>query len=164
MPNTSWTAGQRITASALNDMFPSSVQAVTAGFSLTNHISTYFAVSWTSAAPIYPSSMWTVGQPTRLVAPSAGTYVVHGGITWIGTLSTADARGEIRLNGSGTAVSTARVQTQRGSNGGQASTMSGVVIFTAAGQYAELYLNQNSGSNFSVSATFGMTRVSYATT
>lgn len=164
MPNTTWLAGQRITADALNDMLPSSVQATTASFSVPNHPSTYTAVSWSAAAPIYPASMWVIGAPTRLVAPTAGTYIVHGGATWPGTLSTADARGEIRLTGSGTGATTARVQTQRGSTGGIASVCSGVVIFTAAGQYAELVLNQNSGVAVVITATFGLTRVSYATT
>lgn len=164
MANTSWTAGQKITASALNDMWPSTVQATTASFAVPSHASNYTAVSWSAAAPIYPSSMWVIGAPTRLVAPTEGTYLVHGGVTWPGTLSTTDARGEIRFNGSGTAVTTARVQTQRGSTGAQASTISGVVIFTAAAQYAELVFNQNSGVSVSIAGTFGMTRISYATT
>lgn len=164
MTNTLWTAGQTIRASYLNDMWPSSVQATTASFAVPNHASNYTAVSWSAAAPIYPATMWVIGAPTRLVAPTAGTYVVHGGATWPGTLSTADARGEIRLNGSGTAATTAKVQTQRGSTGAQQSTISGVLIFTAAAQYAELVFNQNSGVSVSIAATFGMTRVSYATT
>jgi hypothetical protein len=161
--NTTWLAGQTITAAALNDMFPSSVQVVTASFAVPSHASNYTAVTWTSAAPAYPASMWVAGTPTRLIAPTAGTFLVHGGATWPGGLSTADARGEIRLTGSGTASTTARVQTQRGSNGGIASVLSGVVIFTAAGQYAELFFNQNSGGSLNITATFGMTRVSYAT-
>ncbi|MCY0930779.1 hypothetical protein OTB20_32240 [Streptomyces sp. H27-H1] len=164
MANTTWYAGQRLTADALNDMWPSSVQATTASFSVPTAPSAYTAVPFTAAAPIYPSTMWLIGAPTRLVAPTEGTYVVHGGITWPGTLSTADARGEIRFNGSGTAVTTARVQTQRGSTGGMGATMSGTVIFTAAAQYIELYVNQNSGVSVVITAAFGMTRISYATT
>lgn len=164
MTNTVWAAGQRITAAALNDMWPSSAQVVASGFSVPSHASNYTAVTWASAAMAYPSSMWASGNPTRLIAPTAGTYIVHGGITWPGTLSTADARGELRLNGSGTAATTARVQTQRGSTGNFGATLSGTLIFTAAGQYVELYFNQASGVAVSIAATLGMTRASYATT
>lgn len=163
MTTTSWTSGQRLTASALNDLFATTVQAVATSFAVPSHASTYYTVSFASAAPITPSTMWLVGAPTRLVAPTPGTYAVHGGVTWPGTLSTADGRGELRFNGSGSAVATARVQTQRGSTGGQGATISGVVIFTAADQYVELVLNQNSGVSVSVAATLGLSRVSYAT-
>lgn len=163
MPNTVWFAGQRITADALNDLFPSSVQVVAPSFSQPSHASNYTVFTWASVSSATSASMWSAGTPTRLIAPTAGTYIVHGGITWPGGLSTQDARGEFRLNGSGVASTTARMATQRGSVGACQSVCSGVVVFTAAEQYVELFLNQNSGGSLSLSATLGMTRVSYAT-
>lgn len=163
MTNTTWLAGQKITASALNDLFPSSVQVINLGYSQPSHASNYTALSWASVSSATSASMWSASTPTRLIAPTAGTYLVHGGITWPGGLAAQDARGEFRLNGSGTASTTARMATQRGSVGACQSVCSGVVVFTAAAQYVELYLNQNSGGALSLSATLGMTRMSYAT-
>ncbi len=157
-----FTAGQRITAGALNDLIPPSVQAVNSSFSLASAASAYTAAAYTGEASINVASMWTIGQPTRLVGPTAGTYQVHGFVVWPGALGTADGRGEFRVNGSATAAPTARLGVERGSTGNAASVASGTVVFTAAGQYVELYLNQNSGATTSLIVSMGITRVSSA--
>ncbi|MEU9861337.1 hypothetical protein AB0D99_10695 [Streptomyces sp. NPDC047971] len=168
-----WVVGEVVTAAMMNaeirDQMTGLVgilcctQVVATAFSLPSHASNYTAISWASIASSNDTSMWNSGQATRLVAPRAGTYIIHGGITWPGTLSTNDARTEIRANGSGTVLSTAKSGTQRGSTGNMQSTFSGVAIFTAASQYIEVFCNQNSGSSLSLPATFGMTCVSQAT-
>ncbi|MFI9005108.1 hypothetical protein [Streptomyces sp. NPDC053541] len=163
MPQTSWAAGQRITAGGLNDLIPPSIQLVQPSTSIPVGANTYTPVPFASVAQTNTPSMWSAGQPTRLVAPYAGTFLLHGFIGWPGTLGTADARGEFRTNGSATPIATAKCGTQRGSTGNMASTLSGVVIFTAAAQYVELYLNHAAAGAVAISATLGMTRVSFAT-
>lgn len=168
-----WVVGEVVTAAYMNaeirDQFTGMVgilcatQLLAPSFSLPSHASNYTAVTWASIASSNDTSMWSSGQATRLVAPRAGTYILHGGITWPGTLGSADGRAELRVNGGGTAITTAKCGTQRGSAGNMQSTISGVAVFTAAGQYIEIHANQNSGSAVSLAATFGMTCISQAT-
>lgn len=163
MPNTIWLAGQRITADALNDMFLSGVQVLNSSFSLASSSSVYTAVSFSSILSATDTSMWSISNPTRLVAPHAGTFNVHGYVVWPGTLSSADGRAELRISGSGTAATGGRLNMTRGSAGNGAAVLSGQVIFTAAAQYVELVANQNSGSSNSLTVAFGMTRAHYST-
>ncbi|MEU9415151.1 hypothetical protein [Streptomyces sp. NPDC048272] len=134
--------------------------------SLASSAGTYFALSFTSGglAMSNRTGMYSSGQPTRLVMPLAGTYVLDGYIIWPGTLSTAEGRGELRLNGSGTAATTARVNITKGSVGNAPAAISGRVIATAPGQYLELFGNQASGSSVSLTVALGITRVSASTT
>lgn len=162
MPQTSWPAGGRITASGLNDMIPPSLQLSRGSAAIATSPTTYTAVSFDTVASQNLASLWSNSQPTRIVAPYPGTFQIHGGITWPATLGTADGRAEVRFNGTGTPVATSRCGTQRGSTGNMQSTFSGVVVFTAAGQYVEIFANQNSGVSINIAVTFGMTRVSFA--
>lgn len=159
MPDPIVQPGQTIDADDINSLVQPHVQATVGTFSIPTGASTYTPVSFTSTLSSNTASMWTVGQPTRLVAPSAGVYIVHGGVTWTATLATSDGRGEIRANGSASASAGTRVGTQRGSTGNMQSTLSGTVAL-AAGGYIELYLNTASGSSVPVGVTLGMTRVS----
>ncbi|MFF5445500.1 hypothetical protein [Streptomyces sp. NPDC012888] len=168
-----WVVGEVVTAALMNaeirDQFSGlagilcSTQVVNASFALASHASNYTAISYTGISSSNDTSMWNVSNATRLVAPRAGTYLVHGGISWPSGLSTNDARGEFRLNGSGTATATARMATQQESTGNCQAVASGVLIFTAANQYAEVYVNQNSGSSLNLNVTMGMTCISQAT-
>ncbi|OLZ72578.1 hypothetical protein AVW11_04080 [Streptomyces amritsarensis] len=168
-----WVVGEVVTAAYMNaeirDQFTPLVglfactQVVNSSFSLGSHASNYTALSYSAISSSNNTSMWNISNPTRLVAPRAGTYIVHGGISWPSGLSTNDARAEWRLNGSGSATATARVTTQVESSGNCQAVASGVLIFTAASQYAEVHANQNSGGSLSLNVTMGMTCVSQAT-
>lgn len=159
MPDPIVQPGQTVRAGPINALVQPHVQAYVANFTLPVGASTYTAVSYTTTLSSNTPSMWNSGQPTRLVAPSAGVYLIHGGVTWTGSLGTADGRGEIRANGaSGPSLGT-RVGTQRGSNGNMQSTVSGIVVLAANG-YIELYLNHGAAGSVSVTVTLGITRVS----
>jgi hypothetical protein len=132
--------------------------------SLSSHASTYFALSFAGGglAMSNRASMWSAGQPTRLVLPLVGTYVVDGYIQYPGTLGANDARGEVRVNG--TSSTLARVGTCRGSSGSTSVTIGGRVIATSANQYVEIFCNQNSGVTAALVCQIGVTRVSANTT
>ncbi|MFD4320103.1 hypothetical protein [Streptomyces sp. NPDC058548] len=159
MPDPIVYAGQTAKAGPINALVQPHVQAVVASFNVPSGASTYTPVAYTSTLSGNTSSMWGAGQPTRLIAPTAGVYLIHGGVTWPGALSTADARGEIRANGSGSPSPGTRVGSQRGSAGNMQVTASGTVTL-AAGGYIELYLNTQSGSTIPAAVTLGITRVS----
>ncbi|MFH9728300.1 hypothetical protein ACH4M4_35880 [Streptomyces sp. NPDC017254] len=151
--------GQTITADPINGLVQPHVQAVAGAATVPSGASTYTAVTFTSTISGNTSSMWAAGQPTRLIAPAAGVYLIHGGVTWPGALSTADARGEIRANGSASPATGTRVGSQRGSAGNMQVAATGTVVL-AAGGYIELYLNTQSGSSISAVVTLGITRIS----
>ncbi|MFD0353520.1 hypothetical protein ACFVHW_07185 [Streptomyces sp. NPDC127110] len=168
-----WVVGEVVTAAMMNAevraQFTGLVglfcctQVTTSSFAIPSHASNYTAVQFSSIASSNDTSMWSGGNPTRLVAPRAGTYLVHGGISWPSGLGTNDARSEFRYNGTGTTISTARVGTQTESSGNCQSTASGVIVFTTASHYVEWYCNQNSGASLNVGVTLGMTCISQAT-
>jgi hypothetical protein len=140
------------------------VQTYNSGASLNTHATTYFSLNLGGIISSNRTGMWSSGNPTRLVAATPGTYAVTGAIVWPGTLGSADGRAEFRLNGSGTASNTARFSIARGSPGNAPAVASGTVIFTAAGQYLEVYGNQNSGTNMTgtLAVCVGMNRISNA--
>lgn len=139
------------------------VQTYNAAASLASHATNYFALNLGGIISSNKTGMWASGNPTRLVAPTPGTYAVTGSIVWPGGLGSNDGRAEFRLNGSGTASNTARFSIARGSVGNAPSVASGTVIFTASGQYLELYANQASGSTISpLPVALGMNRISNA--
>lgn len=109
----------------------------------------------------WPTPMWSSSNPTRIVLPTAGTYIPDGVILWPGTLGSMDGRAEWHLNGSSTALDTARFSTARGSAGNLASVSSGVIIASAPG-YAEVWANQHSGAALTLIVTAGVHRISTA--
>ncbi|MFC8491774.1 hypothetical protein ACFUJU_13425 [Streptomyces sp. NPDC057235] len=157
MPTPIVYAGQILRAGTINDLIDPHVQAQ-ASFVVPSGGS-YTACIFSGTLSGNEASMWSASQPTRLVAPVAGVYMVHGGITWPGTLGAADARGEIRLNGTGSAAAGTRMGTQRGSTGAMQVTASGTIVM-GAGEYLELFLNTASGSAITATVTLGITRVS----
>lgn len=159
MPDPVVFAGETVEADDINNLVAPHVHCHVGSFSVPSGASTYTPVAYTSTLSSNTSSMWNVGQPTRLVAPTAGVYLLHGGMLWPGTLSTFDGRGEVRANGVSTPTPGSRVGTQRGSSGNMQSTISGIVVL-AAGGYIELYLNTQAGVAVAPAVTFGMTRVS----
>lgn len=155
-------AGQKLTAAALNAALPIHIGVTASSFSLASNASTYFAVSFNAQSASNTTGMWSSGTPTKIFAPTAGTYSVGGFVVWPGGLSTTDGRGTFRLNGSGVDVTTAKVATQRGSTGNQTAVASGTVIMQA-GDYVEMYLNQNSGSALSLIVALNISRLSTST-
>ncbi|MFE9737347.1 hypothetical protein [Streptomyces sp. NPDC006477] len=151
--------GQTLLADPINALVQPHVQANVGSFSVPAGASTYTAVIFTATLSSNTASMWTAGQPTRLIAPTAGVYLVHGGIIWPAALSTSDARGEIRANGSASPSAGTRVSTQRGSAGNMQAAASGIVVL-AAGGYIEIYLNHQNASAIAAAVTLGITRIS----
>lgn len=131
--------------------------------SIASHATNYFALNWAATTSSNRGGQWAIGTASRVTALLAGTYDLTGLIVWPGTLGTATARAEIRLNGSGTSSNTARFNTMFGSSGNSVSVLAGTVIFTTGG-YLEVYVNQNSGSTLTgVIASMTMRRISAAT-
>ncbi|MFE5771449.1 hypothetical protein ACFQ7O_24150 [Streptomyces sp. NPDC056485] len=149
-----WVTQEQPTACAINN-----------SASLASSASNYFALAFSGLAMSNRSGMWAAPNPSRIVLPLAGTYVVDGFIVWTGSLGALDGRAEFRVNGSGTASPTARVSVARGSSGNAPAVASGRVIATAPGQYLEMFANQNTGSTItSLIVSLGVTRVSANTT
>lgn len=155
-------AGQRVTASALNNALPIHCGITVGSFSLASSASAYTAVSFTAQTSSNTTGMWSAASPTRLIAPTNGTYDISGVVTWPATLGSVDGRGEFRVNGSSTAITTGKVGIVRGSGGNATGVASGSVVLTAGG-YLELYVNQNSGSTCSLIVALTLTRISTAT-
>jgi hypothetical protein len=147
---------------AWESLEPPQVQTLNSAFNLASNASNYTALNLGAVMSSNRAGMWASGQPTRLVAPTAGTYAVGGVIVWPGTLGSADGRAEFRVNGSSSPSSTARFSIARGSAGNAPAVASGYLVFTAAGQYAEVHANQNSGSTASLIVAVGMHRLSTA--
>lgn len=94
-------------------------------------------------------NMWSSGWPARLTINTPGKYLITGQIRWYAN-STGYRKAWIRVNGSPAlavetvgAVSTASVTTDHSL---------ATVTYLAAGDYVELLVKQNSGSNVSVYA------------
>ncbi|MFB7029679.1 MULTISPECIES: hypothetical protein [unclassified Streptomyces] len=158
MPTPIVYAGQALRASIINDLIDPHVQAFSS-FVVPAGAGTYTPVVFTGTLSGNEASMWSAVSPTRLVAPVAGVYMVHGGIAWPNALGTADARGEIRPNSTGLASAGTRVGTQRGSAGNMQVTVSGTLVL-AANEYVELFLNTQSASPITATVSLGITRVS----
>lgn len=159
---TTFTAGQKLTATDLMAALPLHVGVTVPSFSLATAASAYTAISFTLQSSSNTTGMWSVGSPTKLFAPTDGTYDLSGFITWPATLSTADGRGEFRVNGSGSAINTAKVSITHGSTGNATGVASGTAVLSA-GDYLELYVNQNSGSTTLLIVALTMNRISTAT-
>lgn len=158
MPDPIVYPGQTIKTDAINGLVQPHVQ-VTSSFSVPGGTTGYAAATFTTVLSSNTPSMWSTGQATRLIAPTAGVYLLHGGLIWTGALGTADGRGEIRANGSGVPAPGSRVGTQRGSTGNMQSTISGTVTLAANG-YIEIYLNTTAPGAVAVGTTLGITRIS----
>lgn len=138
------------------------IQTYNSAVNLASHLTNYFSLNLGGQLSSNVPGMWNGANPTRLVAPTAGTYAVDGLILWQGSLGNQDGRAEFRMNGSSVGSNTARFTTMHGSNGNAASTASGVLVFGAPG-YAEVFANQNTGSTVTLTVAVGMKRISMAT-
>lgn len=126
-----------------------------------NNATAYAPISWASVTSSNRGGLWSAGSPTRVVAPMAGTYALQGLLIYPGSLGSAIARAEVRLNGSGVSSNTARWSTVYGSSGNASSVLSGTVIFPVAG-YLEAFVNQNTGGTVTVIASMTLQRISAA--
>jgi hypothetical protein len=138
------------------------VEMRNASVSVNSSPTVYTALNLGSVITSNRADMFNGATPTRLIAPTAGTYAVNGYMLWESSLGTADGRGEFRLNSTGVAAPLARFGMVRGSGGNGAGVASGVLVFSAPG-YAEVYGNQNSGSAVNISFAVGMHRISTST-
>jgi len=139
------------------------VQTYNSSFNLPSSGSAYTALDLGSQVSGNYAGMWSSGQPTRLNAPLPGTYAVSGYALWQSNLGTNAGRMEFRQNGGSSAAPYAHVNTMLGSSGNDASVASGVLVFSTAG-YAEVYANQATGGTITISYSFGIRRISTATT
>ncbi|MGR7002819.1 hypothetical protein ACU686_40555 [Yinghuangia aomiensis] len=98
----------------------------------------YSPISWPTpiARNAAGAGMWSSGTPTRIIFPSPGTYAVLGHVGWPGALGTQTGRSAVTWRPSNTDA--VRGNSQHGSTGGEASSISGSAVATAAGQYAEM--------------------------
>lgn len=107
------------------------------------------ALSW-SGVDINNGALWASGQPTRLTAPVAGTYLIEASVQWNG------AGGGARIayfgvNGAGFGTE-ASVNAGPNSGGGSEQALS-MVKYLAAGDYVETFVMQTSGGNLNVIPT-----------
>jgi hypothetical protein len=86
---------------------------------------------------------WSGGAPTRLTIPDNGTYMFGGNVVWDGN-TTGRRDTKIRLNGDNSALLASVGQSVVGANTVQ--NLSSIKQF-AAGDYIELIVFQDSGSN-----------------
>lgn len=141
---------------------PPHVQTTNPAVNLATATTTYTALNLGTVLTSNRSDMFDPVHPTRLIAPTPGTYATTGFLVWQGTLGTAEGRAEWRLNGSGVQAPAARFNIARGSGGNAPAVASGVLVFPSAG-YAEVYANQNSGGTTTLTTAIGMYRISTST-
>lgn len=118
--------------------------------SLASNASTYFALPLSSAQSTSGAIGWSSSSnPSRVTITVPGTYVILGTIIWPSNLAAAIGRARIQINGS--TVTNTYFSTVNGSSGNFAGTCSGSEVLNA-GDYLEVYANQNSGSTFTITS------------
>ncbi|MEU0940484.1 hypothetical protein [Embleya sp. NPDC005971] len=112
-------------------------------FSLNPNVTAYDWLSWSSASTMTDSSMWTVGQSTRLYAPVAGAWLVTAGFPW--PAGALECRLRVRTNGSSGPGPEWQAQ-YLPSSSGTGTTETARIIRLSAGDYIEVGLYHNTGS------------------
>lgn len=92
----------------------------------------------------------TTTNPTRVIAPSSGVYLIVGSVIWSGGSTGGYRFMKILINGSSVIANDARAALNDGN--GTAQNLSAIYRFASSGSYAELEVQQNSGSTLSVLA------------
>lgn len=105
------------------------------------------ALSFTNAPLNTPTSIWAAGQPTRLVAPSAGVYFLQAIVGWAAAGGTL-RRLVFRRNASEYIIMSDTTPAMLWQN------MSGM-FYLAANDYVELMAYQDSGSSLNLTVTAG---------
>ena len=108
---------------------------------------TYFALPLTTRLSGSGNLTWSSGtNPSRVTAVVPGTYAIVGTLNWPGTLGNNIGRAQIEINGSGTNTKFTSVLS---SSGNISSTCAGLEVLNA-GDYLEVYGNQNSGATITI--------------
>lgn len=139
-----FTAGQKLRASELNDLLTVSRCSVSnPGFNVSNSTST--VVSWTAKTSGSLASMWSASSPTRLIVPSSGEYDLSLTVRWAAN-ATGQRSCSYSVNGAALGP-TSFFHTWNAVGGAFGSEQSAILrgIALTAGQYVELFLLQNSG-------------------
>lgn len=99
-------------------------------------------VSWPSMSGAGAATMWSAGNPSRIVAPYAGTMTISATVAW-GTSNTGDRVVGVLFGGTLYPLASGAI-TYTGSFG---PTTSGTASFVmTAGQYVEIQVGQTSGA------------------
>jgi hypothetical protein len=131
--------------------------------SLASNASTYFALPLTTQLSKSGNITWSSGtNPSRVTAIVGGTYQVSGTMVWPGALGATNlGRAQIEVNG--VTITNTKFNTVAGSVGNVAAVCSGLEVLQA-GDYIEVYANQNSGGTITITTfRFGLVLVSLAT-
>lgn len=118
--------------------------------SLASSASTYFALPFTSAQSASGAIGWSAGSnPSRITITVPGTYSILGTIIWPSNLAAAIGRARIQINTS--TITNTYFSSVNGSSGNFAGTVAGAEVLNA-GDYLEVYANQNAGSTFTITS------------
>jgi hypothetical protein len=106
----------------------------------------------------------TSSNPSRLVAPVTGKYLVTLNCAWTGVTGGALREAQINLNSGGTGGGTVLASDGKGPSTAQIRHSVAVQVALSAGDYVEAYVYQDSGSTMSigtgvVTPTFSMTKI-----
>lgn len=114
--------------------------------------STATAVSWDSA-PENTDGMWAAGNPTRLTAPITGKYLIGFNLEWAASNLGTYRQIYTRVNGV-TPASPACTQDNSFTANQTDVLTSSMIRALSAGDYVELIVNQDTGGNLNVNATY----------
>ncbi|MFB7452847.1 hypothetical protein [Streptomyces sp. NPDC056194] len=109
---------------------------------------TYTSIQWSSAPTRTDAVMWSAAQPTRLVAPVSGLYVIYTSQTWPGGANSCRTR--VRINSDENNVF--QMSYMASSGGGQGDSAA-LALTMAAGDYFEMQL-WNTAALTGVPATY----------
>lgn len=119
--------------------------------SLASNPSTYFALPLTTKLSQSGNITWSSGtNPSRVTVIVPGTYAISGTINWPGALGAANmGRAQVQVNTS--TVTNTKFNTVPGSTGNVSAVLSGLEVMNA-GDFLEVYANQNSGSTITLTS------------
>lgn len=102
---------------------------------------------------------WSVGAPTRMIAPVSGYYLVQAAVTWAAGTDSTTREIRIRLNAAGVAGAGTSVALQSMpaiATAGVSTTMRcSAVIYMAAAEYVEAFCLQNTAGALNASMAVG---------
>lgn len=117
---------------------------------LPSNVSTYFALPLTTRLSMSGNITWSSStNPSRVTITVPGTYAISGSINWPGSLGTNDGRAQIQING--TNVTNTKFNSVAGSPGNFEAVCAGAEVMNA-GDYLEVYANQNSGATITLTS------------
>lgn len=96
-----------------------------------------------------PNAMWSIGVPTRLIAPSTGLYSTEAFVNWDTDAASFRVFSRLRING--TTLFAFAEETLVGGTSFPSYTLSGIVVL-ATNDYVELLVEHTRGSNFQLAS------------